>query len=123
MTMTPGFNGGTVERWNGGTGRNSATALRRRDDRERHVAPVSWCDRGVEEPFVEAVAGIQTMVAYDLVARERPDRRTHDHVARPVAVVVHAREPNEGRAPIHRGTNHPHPLRPPDAGFCGHRRS
>src|SRR5262247_4949472 len=116
MTMTPGFNGGTVERWNGGTGRNSATALRRRDDRERHVAPVSWGDRGVEKPFVEAVAGIQTMIAYNLVAGERPDCGAHDHVARPVAIVVHSREADERRASIHRRTNQPHPLRPPDAG-------
>src|SRR5689334_25009384 len=56
----------------------------------------------IEQPLVEPVRGIHAvMIAHDLVAGERADRRAHHDVARPVAIVVHARESDHRRAAEH----------------------
>src|SRR5262245_37827542 len=49
-------------------------------------------ERAFQQPSVEPVARMRVMITYDLEAGEGTDAGADQHVAHPVAVVVHARD-------------------------------
>src|SRR5215471_3715103 len=99
MTTMPGFMPGRrAPRLGGGT------LVKRRDDRECDVTEVGRRYGRVEQPSIDGVTWVRTMIAHHLRAREGPDRGTHDHVAGPMTILVHSRESHQRGAPVHGGT-------------------
>src|SRR5688572_872855 len=70
---------------------------RRGDDRPAQgLAAVGRVNkRSGEHPAVEPVPRVRVVITYDLEPREGTDPRSDQHVARPVPVVVHARDTGE----------------------------
>ncbi len=66
--------------------------------------------------------GMTVVVAHDLDAAERADRRAECHVARPMRVVVHPRQPDERRRTVGHRPDDPGLMRPPTLRLAGHRR-
>src|SRR4051812_2656855 len=79
-----------------------------REDRSvERVTCARWNHRKIHEPFVELISWMAVMIADNLVAGEGADRGSDEDVAGPMSVVVHARERDEPRAPVHRRADQP----------------
>src|SRR5688500_9292651 len=89
------------------------SARRRQRERQHRAAHHVRRDAGAEQPLVDLVVGMRVVVAHDLAAGEGADRGAHHDVARPVLVIVHARQPDERRPAVHRGADEQPLLRPP----------
>ncbi len=62
------------------------------------------------------------MIPHDLSSADYADRRAHDHIARPMPVIVHARGADKHRAAIHRGPHIPHRFGTPASRFVSYHR-
>src|SRR5438045_7769749 len=107
ITMMPGFT-------------KYSTAAERRHDRKGRVTPIAWREGRIEQPSVDRSLGMETMIAHDLRAGERPDRRAEEDVARPMTIVVHARHADGRRAAIHQRSDDIDTVRPPPARLGAH---
>src|SRR6267142_5051422 len=67
------------------------------------------------------ISWMRMRVLHDLEADNRADGGTGHHVARPMLIVVHAREAHQCRAPVKRGSDVETCMRPPELRLASHR--
>src|SRR5215207_2532610 len=88
---------------------------------ERLTAVGRGDERTGEHPPIEPIARVRVVITYDLQAGEGTDPGADEHVARPMAVVVHPRDAGECGAAVQRRPNDPASVRPPARRLARHR--